>query len=424
MAYVLRQTLGWLDEQGNPQRQDIEVSYLDLIKKAGVSRGAIASALQEAVDLGFLECRQTGEMSAADKSGRSARYSLRWSDANYTGCISEFDGFFAGEGNRTPVPNEFFDQVVVAEALSVIRVVGAVIRQTIGYQNQFGGRRSSHPLSYSSLLRLVRLKDRTTLAKAIRVAKERGYVVCVDEGHFTSSPDRQKAASYSIRWLHNDEKSETSSKTRPESDQTKNQTSTRSKTRPANRFKNQTTKKKKQPKDNSKQQHTAADVLIQNGMNEATARKLCDEYGEGAVLRQVEWIDSRNPRNRVAMLRKAIEQDWEMPEAIAQREKIATRRANDELEEAKRRMEEVVAAERKKLRQRRKRRLLDVWESASTEERERWIKTAVKKETSRVIREMLRRQDASDDEPRVQVLEVVARENSLPSVIEKGQHTG
>ena len=46
IAYVIRQSLGWLDENGQPINETVKVSYRDLIEKAGVSRGAIGKALQ------------------------------------------------------------------------------------------------------------------------------------------------------------------------------------------------------------------------------------------------------------------------------------------------------------------------------------------------------------------------------------------
>ena len=51
IAWLLRETLGWLDEEGNPIRQDIRISCRDLIQKAKVSRGAIKVALNEAISI-------------------------------------------------------------------------------------------------------------------------------------------------------------------------------------------------------------------------------------------------------------------------------------------------------------------------------------------------------------------------------------
>ena len=78
VAYMLRQTLGWLDREGNPIRQAIHVTYSDLIRKAGVSRGAIGKAITDAVSGGFIECSQVATQSRKGQSAESAVYSLRW----------------------------------------------------------------------------------------------------------------------------------------------------------------------------------------------------------------------------------------------------------------------------------------------------------------------------------------------------------
>src|SRR6186997_415280 len=45
VGYLLRKTLGWCDANGNPQEEEIEASYGELERKAGVSRDMIRSAL-------------------------------------------------------------------------------------------------------------------------------------------------------------------------------------------------------------------------------------------------------------------------------------------------------------------------------------------------------------------------------------------
>ena len=48
VAYVLRKTLGWLDDNGEPINQDISVSYCELIAEAGISRaGTLRRPLQD-----------------------------------------------------------------------------------------------------------------------------------------------------------------------------------------------------------------------------------------------------------------------------------------------------------------------------------------------------------------------------------------
>ena len=113
MAYLHRQTLGWLDREGNPISQTIRVTYSDLTEKAGVSRGAISKAMSDAVAAGFIECCNVAAPSRKGRNAASASYALRWSDnSDYAKSLDSFDGFFSGEGHRTQIPSSFFDHVV------------------------------------------------------------------------------------------------------------------------------------------------------------------------------------------------------------------------------------------------------------------------------------------------------------------------
>ena len=240
IAYLLRETLGWLDEEGNPIRQDIKISYRDLIQKAKVSRGAIKGALNEAIASKFIICSQSGSPKKPGDKGQTAIYSLRWSESNsYHKSLSEFDGFYAGEGYRTPIPNAFFDQIVRGESLSVVKVVGTVIRHTIGYQNQFGGRRSSAALSYRYLQKYANINSSSVLADSIARAKKQRYIKCVYAGTFSSEKELQQASTYAIRWQHEADAEKIGSKTEAE----------RSVQKPKqHRFKKQTKKTVQKPK--------------------------------------------------------------------------------------------------------------------------------------------------------------------------------
>src|SRR5579872_2736600 len=56
VAYLIRKTLGWCDANGNPQEEQIRASYRELIEKAGISRGMLRRALNEAVSASLIEC--------------------------------------------------------------------------------------------------------------------------------------------------------------------------------------------------------------------------------------------------------------------------------------------------------------------------------------------------------------------------------
>lgn len=423
VAYVLRQTLGWLDEQGNPRQQEIHVSYRDLIERAGVSRGAIASALAEAVECNFLKCEQQGLKKARNQTGNTAVYSMRWdSDGNYTKHANDFVGFYAGEGNRTPVPNQFFDHVVSGESLTVIKVVGTVLRQTIGYQNQFGGRRTSSPISYSSIQRLSNIRDRKTLSQALRHAEQAGFIECTDRGHFSPDKKIRRPSIYRLHWLQPATTDEMSSKSPPEKNRSKMPTSDGSESPPTHRFKKPTSKEKTVSKDIRKQNEAAAEVeaiqrLADEGMDVPTAKRLVANRGVEVVTNQLNWLNARNPRdNRVGMLRKAIDEDWVMPPSIQSRERQRSIRKQQIAQDAKHEREDARISDVKKQRAERRTELQKHWVSATQPEREAWIREAVKAEASKTIAELIRRQKPTDESPNLQVLNVIAQQRNLPPV--------
>ncbi|MEL7238196.1 MAG: hypothetical protein AAGK78_04980, partial [Planctomycetota bacterium] len=158
VGYLLRRTLGWLGKDGKPIEQRISVTYREMIDEAGVSRGGIRKAIDEAISARYVRCTQQGRSKSAGQDAVTARYELRWdASGDYGDTPAGFRGFFTGVGRRTPVPEDYFDAVLRREPLAVARVVGVVLRETVGYQNQFGGRKSSAQLSYSDLQRRTRL---------------------------------------------------------------------------------------------------------------------------------------------------------------------------------------------------------------------------------------------------------------------------
>lgn len=365
VAYVLRKTLGWLDGNGEPINQDISVSYCELIAEAGISRGAIRKAIDDAIQAGFVFCVREGRSKAEGDVGQTAQYRLRWDKGDeYANNPKAFSGFYSGDGHRTPIPNAFFDQVITGETLGVIKLVGTVLRHTVGYQNQFGGRRSQAPLAYSFIQKYANLRDRTTLGNAIQRASRVGYIRCVSEGTFHPRAGNRRPAEYAVKWLSEAKADQVGSKTRPANrHRFKNPSSDGSKNRPADRFKNPT-KQKTVKKDTDKQQRLppavaenseAHQLLINVGFDEQTAKKLCESRGLGKIKQQITWLKERNPReNKLGMLRKAIEQDWPQP-VTAQQKDQRLRLADEARREARQeQIDDAKLAEGKRKRKRRK----------------------------------------------------------------------
>ncbi len=320
VAYMLRKTLGWCDANGEPQDKRRVVSYSEL-EGVGLARGMIRKALDEAVASHFLTCLRPAAPSLSGKSAVSGLYELKWDERpEYIKDPRQFRGFFAGEGNRTYIPNEFFDVLIPNEPLAVLKVVGSVIRLSIGFQNKWGHRRRNVALSFQHIQNYARIKDRTSLSDAVRHALKAHYIDRVEKGYFDSDGGKlSKAAVYALRWLNEGVERQTGTKTLPAEilglHRYENPTGTGSKTRPADRYENQTGIEIKQINKTLKQQDAAAFELLRGaGFAENAAQALADRHPFGRIERQVRWLDRRQVKsNRLGLLRAAIEEDWPEP---------------------------------------------------------------------------------------------------------------
>ncbi len=404
VAYMLRKTLGWLDKEGNPIEQNICISYRDLITEAGISRGSIRKALDDAVAGGFITCIQKGKANGNNQTAETACYSLRWATVNeYHKNPEQFDGFFSGEGYRTPIPNSFFDSVVKQEALSVVKVVGTVLRHTVGYQNQFGGRRQVAPLSYSYILEYTNLSDRTTLSQAIQHAIETGYIRCLQKGGIDLQNSKRRPSTYAVRWHEQVNHQPNGSKTRPVIGQRyKNQTDNGSETRPVGQFKNQT---EEMPlKNNTYKQTDSSVVAVENleslellrqaGFDEHVALELSQKRGLQEIKQQIEWLPHRNPeRNSLGMLRKAIEADWSKPDSIINVEKKQQRQQQDQKHATQEGIDDAQVSQAKQEKKRRRERLLPFWDKLSNEEQSQIEKQAFAELNSDFLRERFKKNE-------------------------------
>ena len=205
VAYLIRKTLGWSDEHGNPQNEHTHVSYRELIEDAGVSRGAIKEAIDEAIEKRYIECLRFGQPHKAGEEGYSALYSLHWDfRGQYLTSPLEFDGFFSGNGNLTHIPNDFFDHTIPNEPLAIVRVVGVIIRHTIGFQTRYGFRRQQVEMSFSEIMRRTGIASSSTVSSALKSAIECNYIRKVSEGVFDPSAGvASKATTFAVCWDEN-----------------------------------------------------------------------------------------------------------------------------------------------------------------------------------------------------------------------------
>ncbi|MCA9449189.1 MAG: hypothetical protein KC931_18870, partial [Candidatus Omnitrophica bacterium] len=417
VAYLLDQTLGWLDKQGNPISQTISISYQQLIRQAGISRGAIRKAIDEASDAGFIFSVQEGRAAAKGESAQQAAYALRWDEREeYQKDLENFRGFYRGEGYRTPIPNAFFRQVIPHESLIISKVVGTVLRHTVGYQNQFGGRRSQAPLAYRFIQEFANIPDPKSLSRAISHAIASKYIVRVESGRFHNNPADRKPASYAIRWEGEFSTPETGSDTLKE-EQFRNPSSDAGQYSQQEEFKNPGRSGSENPageqfiipsnqrtgkKDIRKQQlgkvesvvaeESGFELLLQAGFDELTARSLATMANLEQISQQIEWLQLRKVgHNRLGMLRRAIEQNWSKPEGpeIIKAE-IRQRRDRDQVRSTEEERENQRIGMDKQNRARHREELKSLWDELSQEEQHQIETTAFEHQQGIVLKNLFR----------------------------------
>ena len=364
VAFLIRKTLGWSDEHGNPQNEHTHVSYRELIEEAGVSRGAIKDAIEEAVAKRYIDCLRFGQPHKAGEEGFSALYSLRWdmSDA-YISSPDEFDGFFSGNGNLTHIPNDFFDYAIPNEPLAIVKVVGVIIRHTIGFQTRYGFRRQQVEMSFSEIMRRTGIASSSTVSTAIRAAIDGNYIRKVSEGLFDPAAGAtSKATTFAVCWDENPEnepKQNNGSKIEA-GEQFKNRSGeietvqkskrengskieagngsffeavTVQKSKPE-AFKNRSDIETTLENNNPKQQQTASAVvagkgslallvgrLLSEGIDSTRAARLVEDFPSERIERQLDALPLRKVRSsKTGFLIRAIELDIPVPSVAKPKE--------------------------------------------------------------------------------------------------------
>lgn len=319
VGYMIRKTLGWCDSEGNPQQEQIQISYKELIEKAGIGHSMIRQTLDEAIAGKFIECVREGQPAKSGRPGCTALYQLRWdSRPDYRKKVGDFAGFFEDEGNRTDIPNQFFDDIIPNKPISVIKVVAAVIRFSIGFQARHGRRRQQATLSYKDIERYVKFGSPVDLAKALRIALEHNYLVRLNEGVFSRLASERRAAVYALRWADGwgtpkniaaSELSEKHSSTSPKNiagEQAEKHSNIQMK--PVNETNKQQA---------AAQGEKAKSLLKGAGFDAKTAAILAEGVPMSRIENQIAWIEKRGATtNRLGMLRKAIKENWPEPATL------------------------------------------------------------------------------------------------------------
>jgi len=330
VSLLIRRTLGWCDENGDPQNVRHLLSWDDF-QQAGISRDMIRAALAEAIKGHFVACVRQPRQQKGGQSAISGLYELKWDTRpGYFKDPTEFRGFFSGEGNRTYIPNQFFDHLVPHEPLAVVKVVGSVIRFSIGFQNKWGHRKARTTLSYQHIQNYSLIRDRKTLSAAIRHAMASNYIERVEEGYFDRNAGKlSKAAVYAVKWLSTNANPMNGQKSPPgiETAETwsENPTGNGQKSPPEEQSEIPTDIEIKQRNKTLKQQSSVVGTferLKAEGFGDGAAKAIASRYPAEQIHRQIAWIDHRKIKaNRLGMLRAAIDQDWADPTTIANPEK-------------------------------------------------------------------------------------------------------
>ncbi len=375
VAYMLRRVLGWCDSEGNPQEPHVQVSYRELELQAGIGHSMIGAAIEEAMQRRCITCLRTGARDTRNNRRIAALYELNWDErTHYLTGPDEFQGFFGGEGNRTAIPNDFFDILVPNESLAVIRVVGAVLRYTIGFQTKWGHRRQQVQMSVTELEKRTHL-SREAVRKALQDSLAKNYIQLLEGGVFDPDAARlSTAATYGVKWnsacvkkqrddvesLPDFEQMRTSKRTTPKSCMNKctpindhseklhgnSGDSGRLPLRKVARdhseklhgdhseklhgikiTRNKTYLKQQQGPSDEKtvfaavvENHADAFTETKNrlhsmGFDHKSSELLAGRYSSEQIEQQCLWIDRRQAtQNRLGMLRKSIEENWPEPQ--------------------------------------------------------------------------------------------------------------
>jgi hypothetical protein len=248
---------------------------------------------------------------------------------------------------RKNIPNAFFDYLIRRERKAVIRVVGALLFRSIQW-GPGGERREPVTCSITELARLTKLGRRHVHAAVVEACR-RGYLEQVETGYFDPAAGQaSRSATYAIHWARSGGADSTdavptgSSATPPaarEHGQYKKVNGESVQKGKRAQFKKVNGKEYKKVnginiKEELKTKHktTAAEadspaaaidaaaadgfaLLIKAGFEEPTARQLVSRHPSEEIQRQLDWLPLRRAtRNRLGLLRLAIEQNWARPE--------------------------------------------------------------------------------------------------------------
>ena len=372
---MLRMTLGWVDESGEPIKEQHEFSHRELEQAASVSHSRLPEAIQDALSSKFIRRVQRARVQRQGVKAKSAAYELCWDEHRYTDDPKEFEGFYLQpsyvdqEGQnrigRKNIPNVFFDYLIKNENRGVIRTVSTLLWYSIDW-GKGGERRQPVRKSLRDLVELTQL-DKSSVVRALDEAEEKRYVERLERGVFDLSGKRESSTTvYGIRWtseytytyeglavLSNRESERPQNATQPvqvnapkirhdqeghtlpkcdttcPSERSQNATRNAPKMRHDERSQNATkvttnrsisktlipNNSSKASSENPSLAVVARQALLKAGFEQQVAQALAEAFPSDVILRQISFLPKRTPaKNPLGMLRRAIEENWATPE--------------------------------------------------------------------------------------------------------------
>ncbi|MHB1457380.1 MAG: hypothetical protein ACYC0V_10750 [Armatimonadota bacterium] len=366
-AYIIRKSLGWCDQHSKPQEAQVYITHNIAIREANVGRDAVRLALDELIKGRIIVClKEPRVCTSAQDTGEGGLYMLRWDKTKqYTRNPEKFQGFCAGGGNMTHIPNLYFDVTVKFGTLSLAQVVGTVLRNTIGYEDEDGWRRRQVSLSQKQIKYKMNISSDATVNKALKFAKENGHLIEEHPGYFDTNAGREsRPAVYSVRWSDGwkGEPFDSTAAPAPSDqeegsrksvagvtwsekcsgvDSRKSVTATRSEKCSRSSLKNvaETQSEKcsdieiKEETNNIKQQHetntdpAAVKILFDAGFDDTAAKTIASSTSLDTIKKQIKFFKFRypdpdkQPSNPLGALRSSIEGEWAPPPSFIENQK-------------------------------------------------------------------------------------------------------
>jgi hypothetical protein len=364
---MLRKTLGWVDESGEPIQERHEFSYREFESQAGIVQSGLRKGVDEALAARFIRRAQRARIQAPGVSAKSAAYELVWDEHRYTDEPTDFQGFYlqpsyvdaTGQNRigRKNIPNVFFDYLVREENRALIRVVGTLLWYSIDW-GKGGERRTTVRRSLRDMVGLTQLA-KGSVVRALDEAIEKGYIERVEPGVFDLAGNRHGSITvYGIKWTQSytytleglpvsitEDAERFKNETRPAilsaskmrhggagdtlqkrdtggpQKRFGNETRNASETRHGERFKNESITTSNTPitntsihSSNSSHAPVAEGALLKAGFDKKTAGEIAAAYPEETILKQIGLLSQRHPtKNPLGMLRRAIEERWAAP---------------------------------------------------------------------------------------------------------------